>query len=205
MKHTSSLLDTLITMLVTVIALTRAAPAMATQSESNIVLVQQDASVDHVSGGAIAGAVLGCLGALVLACLLAWCWRRNRHSHEQFNDLDQDQSDNYEKREAEVDRPSFKHTASSYLHGNTLPFDYTSTRASTRAVYHLSTATTDNITTTNSRDEEYGQDFNNERLNTSYNVHSKNGYLTAENVHPNSGLNAASTSVQNNIASNAIV
>lgn len=35
----------------------------------------------HMSGGAIAGTVLGILGALGLAGLLGWCWRRKRASH----------------------------------------------------------------------------------------------------------------------------
>ncbi|KAG0273909.1 hypothetical protein BGZ95_010281 [Linnemannia exigua] len=34
-----------------------------------------------LSGGAIAGIVLGCLAALALAGLLAWCWRRKRNQH----------------------------------------------------------------------------------------------------------------------------
>ncbi|KAF9139954.1 hypothetical protein BGX30_007242 [Mortierella sp. GBA39] len=35
----------------------------------------------RMSGGAIAGTVLGILGALGLAGLLGWCWRRNRAAH----------------------------------------------------------------------------------------------------------------------------
>ncbi|KAF9138872.1 hypothetical protein BGX30_008634 [Mortierella sp. GBA39] len=38
-----------------------------------------------LSGGAIAGIVLGCLAALALAGLLAWCWRRNRSQHTTTN------------------------------------------------------------------------------------------------------------------------
>lgn len=34
-----------------------------------------------LSGGAIAGIVLGCLAASAIAGLLAWCWRKNRHQH----------------------------------------------------------------------------------------------------------------------------
>ncbi|KAK3830388.1 MAG: hypothetical protein JOS17DRAFT_829451 [Linnemannia elongata] len=34
-----------------------------------------------LSGGAIAGVVLGCLAVLALAGLLAWCWRRKRNQH----------------------------------------------------------------------------------------------------------------------------
>ncbi|KAG9069716.1 hypothetical protein KI688_009038 [Linnemannia hyalina] len=35
----------------------------------------------ELSGGAIAGIVIGCLAALALAGLLAWCWRRKRSDH----------------------------------------------------------------------------------------------------------------------------
>ncbi|KAF9920501.1 hypothetical protein FBU30_009678 [Linnemannia zychae] len=41
----------------------------------------QTQSNGRISGGAIAGIVLGCLGALALAGLLAWCWRRKRSQH----------------------------------------------------------------------------------------------------------------------------
>ncbi|KAF8932777.1 hypothetical protein BGZ52_009389 [Haplosporangium bisporale] len=34
-----------------------------------------------LSGGAIAGVVIGCLAAVALAGLLAWCWRKKRHEH----------------------------------------------------------------------------------------------------------------------------
>ncbi|KAF9426350.1 hypothetical protein BGZ94_006644 [Podila epigama] len=34
-----------------------------------------------LSGGAIAGIVLGCLAAIALACLLGWCWRKKRSQH----------------------------------------------------------------------------------------------------------------------------
>ncbi|KAG0277728.1 hypothetical protein BGZ96_002732 [Linnemannia gamsii] len=35
----------------------------------------------HMSGGAIAGTVLGSLAAVALACLLGWCWRKKRAQH----------------------------------------------------------------------------------------------------------------------------
>ncbi|KAG0284851.1 hypothetical protein BGZ96_010816 [Linnemannia gamsii] len=40
-----------------------------------------------ISGGAIAGIVIGCLAAVALAGLLAWCWRRNLKSgtHQTHN------------------------------------------------------------------------------------------------------------------------
>ncbi|KAG0329241.1 hypothetical protein BG004_002368 [Podila humilis] len=34
-----------------------------------------------LSGGAIAGIVIGCLAAVALAGVLAWCWRKKRHQH----------------------------------------------------------------------------------------------------------------------------
>ncbi|GJJ76509.1 hypothetical protein EMPS_08868 [Entomortierella parvispora] len=36
---------------------------------------------NHISGGSIAGIVLGCLAATALAGLLGWCWRRKRGEH----------------------------------------------------------------------------------------------------------------------------
>ncbi|KAG0040467.1 hypothetical protein BGZ82_002551 [Podila clonocystis] len=41
--------------------------------------VQKQSS--RISGGAIAGIVIGCLAALAIAGLLAWCWRKKRHQH----------------------------------------------------------------------------------------------------------------------------
>ncbi|KAF9319309.1 hypothetical protein BG003_009390 [Podila horticola] len=41
--------------------------------------VQKQSS--KISGGAIAGIVIGCLAALAIAGLLAWCWRKKRHQH----------------------------------------------------------------------------------------------------------------------------
>ncbi|KAG0362939.1 hypothetical protein BG005_003477 [Podila minutissima] len=41
--------------------------------------VQEQSS--GLSGGAIAGIVIGCLAALAIAGLLAWCWRKKRHQH----------------------------------------------------------------------------------------------------------------------------
>lgn len=35
----------------------------------------------HISGGSVAGIVLGCLAATALAVLLGWCWRRKRSEH----------------------------------------------------------------------------------------------------------------------------
>ncbi|KAK3819851.1 MAG: hypothetical protein J3Q66DRAFT_386886 [Benniella sp.] len=35
----------------------------------------------HISGGSIAGIVLGLLAATALAGLLGWCWRKKRHEH----------------------------------------------------------------------------------------------------------------------------
>lgn len=40
---------------------------------------------ESMSGGAIAGVVIGCLAAVALAGLLAWCWRRKRSQHVPAN------------------------------------------------------------------------------------------------------------------------
>ncbi|KAF9196151.1 hypothetical protein BGZ50_001847 [Haplosporangium sp. Z 11] len=40
----------------------------------------------HISGGSIAGIVLGCLAATALAGLLGWCWRKKRHQHASIYD-----------------------------------------------------------------------------------------------------------------------
>ncbi|KAG0092864.1 hypothetical protein BGZ93_010394 [Podila epicladia] len=56
---------------------TTAAPIVG-PTESPVPVQSQSSGI---SGGAIAGIVLGCLAALAIAGLLAWCWRKKRHQH----------------------------------------------------------------------------------------------------------------------------
>ncbi|KAF9935300.1 hypothetical protein FBU30_004875 [Linnemannia zychae] len=53
----------------------------ATPVETVKPIIEQDNSM---SGGAIAGAVLGSLAAAILAGLLGWCWRKKRAEHTTF-------------------------------------------------------------------------------------------------------------------------
>ncbi|KAF9082659.1 hypothetical protein BGX23_012226 [Mortierella sp. AD031] len=58
---------------------TRSAAPIVSPTETAVPV--QNQSKNTLSGGAIAGIVLGCLAALALAGLLAWCWRRKRNQH----------------------------------------------------------------------------------------------------------------------------
>ncbi|KAG0340254.1 hypothetical protein BG000_000326 [Podila horticola] len=59
--------------------LKRCGVAGLTNPYGSPVPVQKQSS--KISGGAIAGIVIGCLAALAIAGLLAWCWRKKRHQH----------------------------------------------------------------------------------------------------------------------------
>ncbi|KAF8937644.1 hypothetical protein BGZ47_008936 [Haplosporangium gracile] len=56
---------------------TRDAPIKAPSPTAQPVVEQNN----HMSGGAIAGTVLGSLAAVALAGLLGWCWRKKRAQH----------------------------------------------------------------------------------------------------------------------------
>ncbi|KAK3841719.1 MAG: hypothetical protein J3R72DRAFT_524252 [Linnemannia gamsii] len=58
---------------------TRSAAPIESPTETAVPVQKQGKK--KLSGGAIAGIVLGCLAALALAGLLAWCWRRKRNQH----------------------------------------------------------------------------------------------------------------------------
>ncbi|KAF9121686.1 hypothetical protein BGW39_010339 [Mortierella sp. 14UC] len=63
----------------TVVSSTRSAAPIESPTETAVPV--QNQGKKELSGGAIAGIVLGCLAALALAGLLAWCWRRKRNQH----------------------------------------------------------------------------------------------------------------------------
>ncbi|KAF9149477.1 hypothetical protein BG015_008736 [Linnemannia schmuckeri] len=59
------------------VATTSAAPIEAPSATAQPIVEQNN----HMSGGAIAGTVLGSLAAIALAGLLGWCWRKKRAQH----------------------------------------------------------------------------------------------------------------------------
>ncbi|KAG0253212.1 hypothetical protein BG011_006495 [Mortierella polycephala] len=54
-----------------------AAPITVPTNDQNGVPIESH----HISGGSVAGIVLGCVAATILAGLLGWCWRKQRNRH----------------------------------------------------------------------------------------------------------------------------
>ncbi|KAG0292034.1 hypothetical protein BGZ98_002762 [Dissophora globulifera] len=59
------------------VASTRTAEAIVGPLETTVEITST-----HISGGSIAGIVLGLIAATIIAILLALCWRKKRHEHE---------------------------------------------------------------------------------------------------------------------------
>ncbi|KAF9153582.1 hypothetical protein BG015_003118 [Linnemannia schmuckeri] len=141
----------------------------------------------RVSGGAIAGIVLGCLAALAIAGLLAWCWRRKRHQHTAaYNTPSAYENQNRgptrtvvtEKIEPVVVKSGTHQTYNNSTPANTNSTNYTTTNQSVPTNQgHNSSSTA------------YNTGSNAVHPSTSYNTTTTAGYNTANSGY-NTGYNA---------------
>ncbi|KAF8930800.1 hypothetical protein EDD21DRAFT_135178 [Dissophora ornata] len=166
-----------------------------------------DESDNHVSGGAIAGIVLGCVGAVAIAGFLAWCWRRNRNQHggsvtplhkHRFSRHDDPEETAYEK-DALRAASSAEGTGQMPIHNLAVPIGHATTHSSTRGVYHLTTANS-NYTNVTAQTEGSGTGSTSAsgQLMTSYNPDSRSDYIADNGYSTNDSINSG-------LANNAVM
>ncbi|KAF9900649.1 hypothetical protein EC991_007054 [Linnemannia zychae] len=167
----------------TIIGSTRSAAPIESPTETAVPVQKQGKK--KLSGGAIAGIVLGCLAALALAGLLAWCWRRKRNQHT-----------------------TTYNTHSTYENQNRGPTRTVVTekvepvvvKSGTHQTYNNAPANSTTYTTTTQSVPVNNQGYNSTTYNTgsnavhpstSYNTTTTNGYNTANTGYNNNGYNTA--------------
>ncbi|KAF8934039.1 hypothetical protein BGZ47_010531 [Haplosporangium gracile] len=178
---------------------------VSAQSPSPITVPVQPQGHRRVSGGAIAGIVLGCLAALAIACLLAWCWRKKRHQHTAaHNTPSNNESQNHNPSRTVVTEkiePVVVKSGTHQTHNINTPASTVVTekiepvvvKSGTHQTYNnnapANTSSTNYNTTNQSAptNQGYNAGLNTVHPSTSYNTTTTAGYNTA-----NSGYNSAS-------------
>ncbi|KAG0063652.1 hypothetical protein BGZ89_009733 [Linnemannia elongata] len=166
------------------------ASAAPIESPTSTPVPVQSQGKKKLSGGAIAGIVLGCLAALALAGLLAWCWRRKRSQHTTvYNTHSTYENQNRgptrtvvtEKIEPVVVKSSTHQT----YNNNNIP-------ANNSTTYNTTTQSVPANQGYNNTSTTYNTGSNVVHPSTTYNTTTTTGYNTANN-----GYNSASNTYNN--------